>query len=65
MKEEVCRQFSNKFMEMERTRLLLEGISFNKLSREESLTLENPFLEEEIEEAIWNCGNSKSLGPDG
>ncbi|XP_058759273.1 uncharacterized protein LOC131632551 [Vicia villosa] len=52
VKEEVCRHFSNKFLEVDQVRSVLGGINFNKINREEVLELEKPFLEEEIKEAI-------------
>ncbi|XP_058768560.1 uncharacterized protein LOC131642301 [Vicia villosa] len=62
VKEEVLSHFANKFKEDVRGRPTLEGISFGVLSRDEKESLEKPFLEEEIKEAIWNCEGSKSPG---
>ncbi|XP_058727137.1 uncharacterized protein LOC131598567 [Vicia villosa] len=65
VKEEVWRHFLDKFSESESIRRALEGMSFKSISMEEQMGLEYPFLESEIKEAIWDCGISKSLGPDG
>lgn len=43
---------------------LLDGILFKSLSREDALSLETPFLEEEVHDAIWNYDGNTSLGPD-
>ncbi|CAI8596511.1 unnamed protein product [Vicia faba] len=52
IKEEVQNHFSNKFIDWEKDRLPLEGIDFKSTSMEDSLSLESPFQEEEIKEAI-------------
>ncbi|XP_058765341.1 uncharacterized protein LOC131638809 [Vicia villosa] len=65
VREVVFDHFANKFIETEENRPLLDGISFKEISREEAVRLEKPFLEHEIKEAVWNCGGSKSPGPDG
>ncbi|GLT59681.1 hypothetical protein SLA2020_324880 [Shorea laevis] len=57
--------FKEKFREDSWNRPVLEGISFNKISEEENAMLVAEFAEEEIKEAVWNCGGSKSPGPDG
>lgn len=46
-------------------RPIMEGVVFNSLSLEDSLSLELPFSKEEIREAVWNCEGLKILGPDG
>ncbi|XP_058733267.1 uncharacterized protein LOC131604869 [Vicia villosa] len=48
VREEVFKHFGNKFVEPEVTRLVLDGVQFNTLSREEARGLEKPFLEDEI-----------------
>ncbi|XP_058764508.1 uncharacterized protein LOC131637959 [Vicia villosa] len=65
VKEEVFRHFKDKLKEEEIYRLVLDGIHFNNIIESDSALLESPFLEEEIKEAIWSCGGSKSPGPDG
>lgn len=37
----------------------------NKISRDESESIEKMFEENELKEAIWSCGANKSPGPDG
>lgn len=43
----------------------MNDVFFNSLSLEDSASLEAPFSELEIREAVWNCNGSKSPGPDG
>lgn len=42
----------------------LDGIYFKEISEAESEFLAAPFSMEELEEAVWSCEGSKSLGPD-
>ncbi|CAK8537008.1 unnamed protein product [Lathyrus sativus] len=65
VKFEVHRHFARKFKVMEGEESFLEGITFDGINEEDRIFLEGPFLEEEIKEAIWGCGISKSPGPDG
>ncbi|XP_058758224.1 uncharacterized protein LOC131631444 [Vicia villosa] len=65
VKEKVFSHFSNKFVETERNRPCLEGISFKRLSMEDITLLEAPFEESEIKEAIWGSGGAKTPGPTG
>ncbi|XP_058732648.1 uncharacterized protein LOC131604205 [Vicia villosa] len=65
VREEVFKHFGDKFIEAEKDRPVLEGISFSSISREEAMDIEKPFLECKIKEAVWECGDSKSPGPDG
>ncbi|GKV12444.1 hypothetical protein SLEP1_g23583 [Rubroshorea leprosula] len=57
--------FREKFREDRWDRPVLESINFNMISDEENAMLVAEFGEEEIKEAVWNCGGSKSPGPDG
>ncbi|XP_058759859.1 uncharacterized protein LOC131633157 [Vicia villosa] len=65
IREEVFSHFEKKFAESEPFRPTLDGIHFKSISREEAEGLEKPFLEFEIKKAVWECGGSKSPGPDG
>ncbi|XP_040947382.1 uncharacterized protein [Gossypium hirsutum] len=40
-------------------------LKFRMLNEEMALRLEEPFLMEEIKEAVWSCDESKAPGPDG
>lgn len=40
-------------------------VAERRLEREDGERLIRPFSEEEIKEAIWDCGGSKSPGSDG
>lgn len=64
MKEEIRKHFSNKFVELDSDRMILNGISVKSISSEDCLFLESPFHEEEIKEAILGCGSAKSSGAD-
>ncbi|XP_058776192.1 uncharacterized protein LOC131650503 [Vicia villosa] len=65
VKDGVWRHFNEKFKEVCESRPVLENGSFNTLSMEDSASLELPFSEEEIKEAVSNCDGAKSPGPDG
>ena len=43
----------------------LGATNFSKITSEEAAYLERPFEEEEVWDAIKNCGGNKSPGPDG
>ncbi|TYI88181.1 hypothetical protein E1A91_D04G189500v1, partial [Gossypium mustelinum] len=40
-------------------------LKFRMLNEEMAFRLEEPFLMEEIKEAVWSCDESKATGPDG
>ncbi|XP_058746530.1 uncharacterized protein LOC131619457 [Vicia villosa] len=65
VKEEVRNFFGLKFDESEVSRSVLDGVLFDKLGSIERSSLEAPFSEEEIKEAVWSCDGLKSPGPDG
>lgn len=52
VKEEVRRYFSEKFVEMNFNRSCLDGIPFMKISLEDQFSLEVPFVEAEVKEAV-------------
>lgn len=57
--------FAHRFKEEDLNRPILEGYLFKKLDIEDKCSLELPFEEGDIKEAIWNCDGSKNPGPDG
>ncbi|CAK8576402.1 unnamed protein product [Lathyrus sativus] len=65
VKEVVHSFFKGKYTEPEVVRPILEYGGFNKLSISEAKSLEVPFTDSEIKEAVWDCDGSKSPGPDG
>ncbi|GLT27528.1 hypothetical protein SLA2020_025150 [Shorea laevis] len=65
MKEEISSFFEHLYKEERRDRPRLEGVVFKQISKEDNEALIAPFSEEEIKEAIWDCDNSKALGPNG
>ncbi|XP_058766821.1 uncharacterized protein LOC131640445 [Vicia villosa] len=54
VKDMVFDHFEDKFKEMDAIRPFLEGDLFNSLSEEDTCSLESPFKEVEIKEAVWN-----------
>ncbi|XP_058733926.1 uncharacterized protein LOC131605606 [Vicia villosa] len=65
VKEAVKVHFEDKFKEDCLNRPKLDGVHVSSLSWEDSCSLETPFLEAEIREAVWSCDGTKSPGPDG
>ena len=65
VKEEVKAFFSQRFQESSYHRLRLDGICFQKISQHQNDRLTACFQEDEIKQAIWDCGSDKSPGPDG
>ncbi|XP_058768559.1 uncharacterized protein LOC131642300 [Vicia villosa] len=57
--------FKSFFEDSEEGRPNLSGLDLKKLHVSEGLSLERPFTELEIKEAIWSCDVNKSAGPDG
>ena len=43
----------------------LQGLAGATLQASQIRFLENTFSEEEVRQAVWNCGIDKSPGPDG
>lgn len=43
----------------------LDGVMFERITHEDNTMLIGKFGEMEIQEAIWECGSAKSLGPNG
>lgn len=62
---EVFDNFTNKFIEHDLNRPVLEGNMFKLLSSEEKRYLEFPFEEGEIKYEVWSCEGSKCPGLDG
>lgn len=62
VKEEVAKLFLNRFLEGEDGGTSLDGVDFNLISHEDNLLLSSRFEELEVNEAIWDCRVSKSLG---
>ena len=64
VKEEVKSFFFHRFQEPIGQRPKIDGIRFKTVNQQQNIELVAPFMEEEIQKAIWECGNDKSLGPD-
>jgi len=56
--------FENRFEEQTGLKISLYGVQFSSLSRADNDVLCKDITEEEIVDAIRQCGSTKSLGPD-
>ncbi|MCH90051.1 LINE-1 reverse transcriptase like, partial [Trifolium medium] len=65
MKEGIYRHLEEHFRAKGGTVLSLKSFDFKKISNVDNLFLVSEFKEEEIKEAVWDCEDSKSPGPDG
>lgn len=65
IKQKVLQSFKSKFEEPMVNRPQLDGEGFKRLRRCDSELLTARFSKEEIKEAVWECGDDKSPGPDG
>lgn len=65
VKEVVKDFFQKRFHEPVLIRLTLEGIRFQTLNQQQNDILTGSFREEEVREAVWECGRDKSPGSDG
>ncbi|GKC93798.1 RNA-directed DNA polymerase, eukaryota [Tanacetum coccineum] len=54
-----------KFKNLLVNRITFSNTLFQPLSDQDVSLLDAPFTNEEIKEAVWNCGGGKSPGPDG
>ena len=64
--KEVAREFFlQRFKEPEPLRPKIDGIRFQVISHQQNDSLIARFSEEEVKEAIWECGSEKSPGPVG
>ncbi|KAJ9562374.1 hypothetical protein OSB04_007534, partial [Centaurea solstitialis] len=65
IKEAVWKFFDKKFSESHPIRPSFKSRFFKKISTEQKEWLDAPFPEQEIKQAVWNCGYNKAPGPDG
>jgi hypothetical protein len=65
VKNNIKEFFESKFCEQSWLRPTLDGVEFPKLNVFERASLVEPFLEEEIREAVWEYEGNKSSGLDG
>ncbi|XP_071697855.1 uncharacterized protein [Rutidosis leptorrhynchoides] len=65
VKYEAFRHFSLVFKEPSNVRPSLEELSYPSITVDEAATLESTFTEDEILEAVNECGSSKAPDPDG
>ncbi|KAJ0805636.1 putative RNA-directed DNA polymerase [Helianthus annuus] len=65
IKKQVFSFFREKFREKHHIRPKLDCSNIKKISDSESNVLIEPFLEQEIKEAVFECGDEKAPGPDG
>ncbi|KAL5137828.1 hypothetical protein HKD37_10G028135 [Glycine soja] len=64
VKEEIRTFFSKRFQEADFQRPKIDCISFKTIHQQQNSMLVAPFQEIEIQNAVWECGNDKSPGPD-
>ena len=65
VKETVILFFLQRFQESDQDRPRLDGICFQTIGHQENHKLVGRFQEEEVKDAVWDCGSEKSPGPDG
>lgn len=65
LRREVKNHFKNHFSANGEARIWLGSLQCASLDRVVSNNLTGLFSEEEVRDAIWDCGSYKSLGPDG
>nr|KYP51642.1 Transposon TX1 uncharacterized [Cajanus cajan] len=64
VKGHVTHFFQNRFQEHGYHRPTLDGVQFKSISEAQNEMLAAPFEEDEIRNAVWECGSSKCPGPD-
>ncbi|XP_071714472.1 uncharacterized protein [Rutidosis leptorrhynchoides] len=57
--------FANKFSSLQSDVLFPNLTPFSTLNRDDVVSLESEFTEQEIKMAVWSCGSQKTPGPDG
>jgi len=57
--------FENRFKATQDYGVTMGSMEFKSLSMEASRKMITSFTEEEVKDAVWQCGGSKSPGPDG
>ncbi|KAJ9545225.1 hypothetical protein OSB04_024932 [Centaurea solstitialis] len=65
IKEAARSFFENKFAESHPFRPTISSSLFKKITDSQRASLEAPFTEKEVKDAVWSCGNNKAPGPDG
>ncbi|GKC16788.1 RNA-directed DNA polymerase, eukaryota [Tanacetum coccineum] len=65
VKDEFFNHFSKQFSDPSPNRIILEHHFHNRLSVDQAAELERNLSNDEIKNAVWDCGTNKSPGPDG
>lgn len=65
VKSFIKQHYEDCFKEPCRSRLVPDGISFNRLEEDAAASMEQTFEEEEIKVVVWNCDGCKTPTPDG
>ncbi|GAU44567.1 hypothetical protein TSUD_367230 [Trifolium subterraneum] len=65
VRDAVFHHFSHHFRKKLHHRFDISGLLFKTLTTEDSAGLVQPFLLDEIKEAVWDCDSFKCPGPDG
>ncbi|GKU90664.1 hypothetical protein SLEP1_g4631 [Rubroshorea leprosula] len=65
IKQGIMEYFQKLFTDDGWSRPTLQGLTFKTISDNDRSMLTQPFTEEEVKEAVWNCDNTKAPRPDG
>ena len=65
MKSEFFSRFHNRFSCSGSSRLSIDDVPLNQISVEHRDFLERDVSNEEIKQAVWDCGGDRAPGPDG
>ncbi|GKV05111.1 hypothetical protein SLEP1_g17152 [Rubroshorea leprosula] len=65
IKQGIMQYFKNLFTDEGWLRLTLQGINIRTISAADRSMLTQPFTEEEVKAAVWNCDSTKAPAPDG
>ncbi|GAU41975.1 hypothetical protein TSUD_306810 [Trifolium subterraneum] len=65
IREAVFMHFENHFRSVRVARPSIANLQFSSISEADAYSLERPFREQEVKQAIWECDSFKSPGPDG
>ncbi|GKV04587.1 hypothetical protein SLEP1_g16731 [Rubroshorea leprosula] len=65
IKEGIMKYYASLFIDEGWKRPTLEGVNFKSISEADRCMLTQPFTEDEVKLAVWNCDSSKAPSPDG
>jgi hypothetical protein len=65
VREAMFNHFENHFRSVRVVRPSIANLQFSSIKEDDAYYLERPFEEDEVKQAVWECDNFKSPGPDG